>query len=224
MHLNDDPLSLYDVLELTPDATPQEIRSAYLRLKSAYGKDNIAHYTVFSREETEKMLQNIENAYITLSNPERRRNYDQNQGLDTPPADFFGAPTSSSTGMAEGSASLAAMTASMSHTPMQSSARPMSQDSQLNDLEMIIQNEQNWSGGALRRIREARRITLEDLSDYTRISRTYLQALEEDDFNKLPALVYVRGFLQQVSRRLKLPADAVSVAYLSRLKTARPDK
>jgi DnaJ-class molecular chaperone len=81
MHLNDEPLSLYDVLELTPDATPQEIRSAYLRLKSSYGKDNIAHYTVFSREETETMLANIENAYLTLSNPERRRNYDQGQGF-----------------------------------------------------------------------------------------------------------------------------------------------
>jgi curved DNA-binding protein CbpA len=234
MHLNDDPLSLYDVLELTPDATPQEIRSAYLRLKSAYGKDNIAHYTVFSREETEQMLQNIENAYLTLSNPERRRNYDQNQGLsqtENAPGnmstDFFGspqtqnAPQSSPMGMMEGSAGLAAMTTAMTHSTAQ---KPASQENQLNDLELIIQNETQWNGAALRRIREARRITLEDLSDYTRISRTYLQALEDDDFNKLPALVYVRGFLQQVSRRLKLPADTVSQVYLSRLKSARPDK
>jgi flagellar biosynthesis protein FlhG len=92
------------------------------------------------------------------------------------------------------------------------------------DLDSVIQNEHNWSGAALRRVREAKRITLEDLSDYTRISRSYLQALEEEDFNKLPALVYVRGFLQQVSRRLKLPGDTVSIAYLARLKNARPDK
>lgn len=199
MHLNDDPLSLYDVLELTPDATPQEIRSAYLRLKSAYGKDNIAHYTVFSREETESMLQNIESAYMTLSNPERRRNYDQNQGLR--PTEELPIPA------------------------VTDFARPrVVVEPQANDLESVIQNETNWSGPALRRIREARRITLEDLSDYTRISRTYLHALEEDDFNKLPALVYVRGFLQQVSRRLKLPADSVSNSYLARLKSARPDK
>ena len=235
MHLNDDPLSLYDVLELTPDATPQEIRSAYLRLKSAYGKDNIAHYTVFSREETEQMLQNIENAYITLSNPERRRHYDQSQGLkngDAPVnapfgSDLFGTHGGSSTphhgpamtGM-EGSGNLAAMTTAMLH-PLASQVSP---EPQLSDLDLIIHNEQQWSGAALRRIREARRITLEDLSDYTRISRTYLQALEDDDFNKLPALVYVRGFLQQVSKRLKLPIETVSIAYLSRLKNARPDK
>jgi len=221
MHLNDDPLSLYDVLELTPDATPQEIRSAYLRLKSAYGKDNIAHYTVFSREETEQMLQNIESAYVTLSNPERRRYYDQNQGFktaDAPGSDLFGAQAthSPSHGMNMDSANLAAMTSMGGmHSP---------QDSSLNDLDLIIQNEQQWSGAALRRIREARRITLEDLSDYTRISRTYLQALENDDFNKLPALVYVRGFIQQISKRLKLPTEVVSQAYLTRLKSARPDK
>ena len=80
MNLNDENQSLYDSLELTPDATPQEIRSAYLRLKAAYGKDNIAHYTLFSREETDKMIQNIELAYLTLSNPEKRKNYDQSQG------------------------------------------------------------------------------------------------------------------------------------------------
>jgi len=209
MHLNDDPLSLYDILELTPDATPQEIRSAYLRLKSAYGKDNIAHYTVFSRDETEQMLLNIENAYITLSNPERRRHYDQNQGLKVP--DPIQTNSSSEN------------TPTDPH-PVTSFTKPhATQESQLSDLEDMIQHEQNWNGAALKRMREARRISLEDLSDYTRISRIYLHALEEDDFKKLPALVYVRGFLQQVSRRLKLPADLVSQSYLARLKSARPD-
>ena len=217
MHLNDDPLSLYDLLELTPDATPQEIRSAYLRLKSAYSKDNVAHYTVFSREETESMLQNIERAYTTLSNPERRRYYDQNQGLKTD--DLFSAVEPgvnlSSGGLMSGN--LAALTATI-HQP---SPAQVPIESSINDLDFIIQNEQQWSGAALRRIREARRVSLEDLSDYTRISRTYLQALEDDDFAKLPALVYVRGFLQQVSRRLKLPADKVSQAYLTRFKNTR---
>ena len=214
MHLNDDPLSLYDVLELTPDATPQEIRSAYLRLKSAYSKDNIAHYTVFSREETEAMLKNIENAYMTLSNPERRRHYDQNQGLRV--ADTL---TADAMGMHAPQQQQPAMNAFHPTAPQQA----LSSQPQITDLEAMIQNEQNWNGAALRRMREARRISLEDLSDYTRISRIYLHALEEDDFNKLPALVYVRGFLQQVSRRLNLPADAVSLSYLARMKSARPD-
>lgn len=214
MHLNDDPLSLYDILELTPDATPQEIRSAYLRLKSAYSKDNIAHYTVFSREETEAMLQNIENAYLMLSNPEKRRAYDQGQGLAAPQLQ---APQND--GFSNNSPPLdsnnSAHLASLTQAPVQA---------EMTEMDILITQESCWSGAALKRVREAKRITLEDLSDYTRISRIYLHALEEEDFNRLPANVYVRGFLQQVSKRLKLPSELVSNQYLERLKTARPDR
>jgi curved DNA-binding protein CbpA len=256
MHLNDDPLSLYDILELTPDATPQEIRSAYLRLKSAYGKDNIAHYSVFSRDETEQMLQNVENAYMVLSNPEKRRSYDENQGFRAPSAspsmDLFGTPSP----VAMNSAQLAGMTSSpmTGSSPLVSSSdfadpfapAPVAQpapsanftqiqsptiqslqnslDHVMNDIDHVIRSEQMWSGPAIRRIREAKRISLEDLSDYTRISRSYLHALEEENYGKLPAVVYVRGFLQQVSRRLKLPHDLVSRQYLDRMRTAAPEK
>jgi hypothetical protein len=256
MHLNDEPLSLYDILELTPDATPQEIRSAYLRLKSAYGKDNIAHYSVFSRDETEQMLQNVENAYMVLSNPEKRRAYDENQGFRAPSTpqsmDLFGSPGPSPLS----SAQLAGMTsnaapipqpmpqgrdfpdpfaptpgpASNTITSFVPSPNPTIQslqnslDSVMNDIDHVIRNEQMWSGPAIRRIREAKRISLEDLSDYTRISRSYLHALEEENYGKLPAVVYVRGFLQQVSRRLKLPHDLVSRQYLDRMRMAAPEK
>jgi curved DNA-binding protein CbpA len=248
MHLNDDPLSLYDVLELTPDATPQEIRSAYLRLKSAYGKDNIAHYSVFSREETEQMLQAVENAYLILSNPEKRRAYDESQGFraSSHPAHVFGQTSSmvadpflqstmgSSLGAPLSSSQLAGLTASLPssggmETPMQSvnptiQSLQSSLDSVMNDIDMVIKNEQTWSGPAIRRIREAKRISLEDLSDYTRISRSYLHALEEENYQKLPATVYVRGFLQQVGRRLKLPIDLLSRQYLDRMRSSAPDK
>ena len=216
MHLHDEPQSLYDVLELTPDATPQEIRSAYLRLKSSYGKDNVAHYSMFSREETEALLGNIESAYLVLSNPERRKSYDQNQGFKS----TEGTGTAHSQDFSN-SSNLASMTiSSWSGSPQASS----SQDSANSDLEAIIQSETEWSGAAIKRIREARRISVEDLADYTRISRTYLQAVEDEDFNKIPAMVYVRGFIQQISKRLKLPADRATQTYLARIKSARPNK
>ncbi len=223
MHLNEDPLSLYDLLELTPDATPQEIRSAYLRLKSAYGKDNIAHYGVFSREETEQMLKNVENAYLVLSNPEKRRAYDQGHGMNPgipvapiaspePLGDAWPNPTS---------ANLASLTLSrtepaLAGNPVKESASP--------EPDLALGPEETWTGPVLRKIRESRRITLEDLSDYTRISRSYLHALEEENFAKLPAVVYVRGFLQQISKRLKLPVDQVTRHYLERMKASLPEK
>jgi flagellar biosynthesis protein FlhG len=223
MHLNEDPLSLYDLLELTPDATPQEIRSAYLRLKSAYGKDNIAHYGVFSREETEQMLRNVENAYLVLSNPEKRRAYDQghgmNPGIPTAPVSLV-EPTGDAWPNPS-SASLASLTLGRSDTPV--NVTP-TKESTSPETEVVLESEESWSGPVLRKIRESRRITLEDLSDYTRISRSYLHALEEENFAKLPAVVYVRGFLQQISKRLKLPVDQVTRHYLERMKASLPEK
>jgi curved DNA-binding protein CbpA len=251
MHLNDDPISLYDVLELTPDATPQEIRSAYLRLKSSYSKDNIAHYTLFSREETESMLQKIENAYLMLSNPERRRAYDQGEGHShsavdenqfafqgTPSANLNASPVINAMGggmsggmnvSASASSSSGLAAHSVAAQPTASSA-PFSygahsiESNLATDVDLMIQNEQEWGGASLRRIREARRMSLDDLADYTRISKSYLRAIEEEDYNRLPAVVYVRGFLQQVAKRLKLPIEIVIQKYLDRFKTARPDK
>jgi curved DNA-binding protein CbpA len=199
LHLNDDPTNWYDTLELTPDATPQEIRSAYLRLKSAYGKENIAHYTLFSKEETEAMLHKIEEAYLTLSNPEKRRSYDQSQGLVQQDRAYT--------------------------TPMPTySSTVASIEPSTHDVDILIESEQDWSGMAIRRIREAKKISVEDLADFTRISKIYLVALEEEDYQKLPAVVYCRGFLQQISKRLKLPAEIVVNKYITRMKTARPDK
>ena len=82
----------------------------------------------------------------------------------------------------------------------------------------------SWSGASIRRVREARRISLDDLCDYTRISKSYLAALEEEDYNRLPAVVYIRGFLQQVAKRLKVPIDPLIQKYIARMKNSRPDK
>ena len=64
--------SHYEILDLTPQASPQEIREAYLRTKSAYSKDSVALYSLVSAEEREEVLRKVELAYETLSHPEQR--------------------------------------------------------------------------------------------------------------------------------------------------------
>ncbi|MGE5597113.1 MAG: helix-turn-helix domain-containing protein [Hyphomicrobiales bacterium] len=59
-------------------------------------------------------------------------------------------------------------------------------------------------GSALVRAREAKGLTLEDAERDTRISRRYLQALETEQFNIIPAPVYARGFLRSYSQYLGL--------------------
>jgi transcriptional regulator with XRE-family HTH domain len=60
----------------------------------------------------------------------------------------------------------------------------------------------------LQRARQARGLTLEEVERDTRISRRYLQALENENFGLLPAPVYARGFLSTYARYLGLePAN-----------------
>jgi transcriptional regulator with XRE-family HTH domain len=51
-------------------------------------------------------------------------------------------------------------------------------------------------GEALRREREARGVSLEEIARKTRISRRYIEALEQERFEGLPGRVFVKGFVR----------------------------
>ncbi len=71
----------YEVLDIPPDASATDIRQAYFRAKSAYGKDSNAIYSLFDNSDTKEMLARIEEAYIILSNSDRRKEYDRTHGF-----------------------------------------------------------------------------------------------------------------------------------------------
>lgn len=62
-------------------------------------------------------------------------------------------------------------------------------------------------GAWLRRQREMREITLREISEATKISLRYLEALEQERFDLLPAKVFARGFLRQYARYVGLDPD-----------------
>ena len=50
-------------------------------------------------------------------------------------------------------------------------------------------------GDFLRKGRESQNISLSDVADYTKISKLYLDCLEKDEFTKIPAEPYVKGYI-----------------------------
>jgi transcriptional regulator with XRE-family HTH domain len=64
-------------------------------------------------------------------------------------------------------------------------------------------------GYRLARAREARGLTLEDAERDTRISRRYLEALEDEHFEAIPAPVYARGFLRSYSQYLGMDPQEI---------------
>lgn len=68
-------------------------------------------------------------------------------------------------------------------------------------------------GAYLKSAREALGVNLHDAAQQTRISIHYLDALEQEDFAKLPGEVFVKGFLKNYSRFLNLSDAEVMKRY-----------
>lgn len=301
MNTLEDNQTYYDLLDLVPDASSQEIRDAYFQAKMAYRKDSVALYSLFSDDETQDFLRKIEEAFQILSHPERRRDYDRRHGflgtggIEEITASGLSSRGSSSYATSASTSGYASSTAgsTMKSSPPPSPTQPSSMasivsidrvppmESSSNDSDILvppsteireqfqsqpfspassglhetprtshqtqisrpaptyaptaayqnpqltlqsadaalqrdIEQETEWKGLFLRSVRERRRVAMEELSEYTKISRNYLMAIEEENFSKLPAPVYLRGFLTQIAKYLKLPSDKVAQQYLSR--------
>jgi cytoskeletal protein RodZ len=68
-------------------------------------------------------------------------------------------------------------------------------------------------GQFLRRERESRSVSLEEVSKITRISLPILDALERDDFESILQKEFIPGFLRGYARHLGLPRDEVLRRY-----------
>ena len=80
----------------------------------------------------------------------------------------------------------------------------------------IDEEKQEYDGAALRRSRLRRGVELDQISDVTKVSVTYLQFLEDEAFEQLPASVYVRGFVSAYARAIGLDARRVANSYMAR--------
>ena len=71
---------------------------------------------------------------------------------------------------------------------------------------------QSGFGAVLRQRREELGLSINDLAASTRIRKTYLQALEEENLQLLPGAAYEIGFLRIYARQLGLPVAPLLAA------------
>jgi len=69
-------------------------------------------------------------------------------------------------------------------------------------------------GENLRREREMRGVTLQEISAATKISVRFLQALENEDFEQLPGGIFTRGFIRAYAKYLGLDEEPTLAEYL----------
>jgi flagellar biosynthesis protein FlhG len=188
--------SHYEVLELSPEASADQVERAYRVARSTYAPDSLATYSLYDERDLVVIQERIELAYKVLSDEGQRRAYDEQ--LNAGPR-----------------VELALSFANDDEASLEGSP----------EIRGFEEPEDGaWTGARLRRLRMARGVELERLASATKVSASYLTALEDERFDALPATVYVRGFVTAYARAIGLDAERVVPPYMERVLAARPAK
>ncbi len=179
----------YELLEVNPRATEEEIRIAYDTLKAIYSQHTPGMTLLFSSEEVKEIHDKVEEAYLVLRDPRSHREYDL---------------------MIRGEGEMTTMpTPSFIVTHRALSPQQIE--------EALGGDEIHWSGESLGKIRRYLSLEIDEVAVEIKVSRHNLEAIEAEDVHALPAPVYLKGFLKVYAKALGLDAKQVTDEYLARI-------
>jgi len=299
--------TLYEILEVSVEAPPEEIERAYERACALYGPGSLATYSLVTADEAQLLNNRIEEAKAVLLDADARLRYDERIGVRAratppplpappaatpwpppppvqpppggapgqavlplatpseveaaPPVDALAAPP------APAAVEAAAATpeawpppaaplpiqlgtplvtppplpleavvapaepspvatpsspgsAALTSSPVVAGPVPAAPIPLKNELpaprDLLVPEGAPWTGQMLRQVREARGLTVPQLSERTKVTRHHLENIEADKFQALPAAVYLRGILMSLARELRLDGQKVARSYLER--------
>lgn len=216
----------YEVLGVSRFASRDEIQRAFELSKQTYQEDSLATYSLFSDEENREILELMSKAFQTLFNPDLRREYDA--FLQSRDGKMAGveeermiaavvAPTKAAPPDApdvpRDNPRPAVPPGDPAATPAPSQA---AQDASARKLAEYLSAVGAFNGDVLQRVRVMQGISVDDLANSTKIRKTYIEYVEDENFDSLPAEVYVKGFVTIMANALGLPARQVAEDYMTR--------
>jgi curved DNA-binding protein CbpA len=213
-------MDYYELLEVSPRATAQEIHKAYERVRKIYDPNSIALYSLFSPEETEKIRQRVEEAYRTLVYEDNRRVYDLSlrgaPAAPPPPSPPHRVPPPSA-----GRTEPPAFTRPEAPLP---EPRPAPAAPSIQTMPAAIQpvpaEITEFTGSVLKMMREQRGLSIQNIADITKLGTRHLQHIEDEVYAKLPVRPYLRGFLVLYAKAVGYEPDRIVADYLKRYDAA----
>jgi curved DNA-binding protein CbpA len=185
-------LNYYQLLDVKPSASIAEIQQAYQKLKSIYQLKHISAYSLFSDEDLEKISRRLDDAFALLTNPNRRKEYD--------------ATLTDSNGKS--------ITKEKDSKVKKKLAFSMLDDIKQEKVEQKQQPGLIYDGRYLKEMRQLKKVSLDEISKITKIRIPILIAIEGMDISLLPERIYLKNFLKEYAKCLKLSPSEVSGSYL----------
>jgi flagellar biosynthesis protein FlhG len=186
-----------------PGASEEELRRAHRRVREVYGLESMAGCGLYSEPHLRALQDRIQEANDTLMDPERRHRYDVELFPGGEPRLRGGTPILGVPPPLRPGDSLLPVPAV--------------------EAEPLVGPETEFTGDLLRRIRESRGISIDDIAQRTKIGARHLQNIELERWESLPAPVYVRGFVSEMAKFLRLDATRGVTSYLRRLSTGESE-
>jgi len=221
-------LNFYELLEVSPRASAQEIHRAYERVRRIYEPNSVALYSLFTPEETTAINLRVEEAYRTLVYEDNRRRYDallrdraevQDREEPARPASPYQAqpvqpalPLHTDNRYLTGADELSAPPESVAAVPAQQEVPAASVPPPPTITE--------FTGSVIKVLREQRGLTIRNVADMTKVGARYLENIEQENFQKLPARAYVRGFLILFAKALGYEPERMANDYIKRYDAA----
>jgi DnaJ-class molecular chaperone len=201
-------LTHYEILDLSPGATPLEIRHAYKRALEIYSEDSIVIYSLFSGEERKEILVGLDEAFAILINEKARHEYDQTliqQGVMKEGSQYWNARRK-----------LAPVGANSSTDTASQSGREKPQAAE-NPVVKEILSQEVLTGMDLKRLRTELGVSLEQIAEWTKIRPGLLRCIEEDQFYELPSRLHLKSFLKAYVQYFHLNPESVVDRYMKRI-------
>jgi len=211
-----DGLNYYEILKIPITSSYFEIKRAYKDALSLYNEDSIVTYSLFSKEERDKIIEDIQNAFSTLTDDRKRAAYDQmlvDSGQMETLIPFkekqYGSSPLSST---------------HTHVNENQLYTRVNEKLLMEDVKALLDEillQERLSGDDLKKLRKSVGVNIQEIQYITKISASVLNAMEENRFKELPPDTYLKGFLRSYAKVLQIDPQKVIDGYL---KTISLDK
>jgi curved DNA-binding protein CbpA len=211
-------LNYYQILKIPVNASFIEIKRAYKDALEIYGEGSLATYSLFSDDERVHLLKAIEKAFFTLVDEDKRADYDR-MLVDTGQVD-----ASILTNKIQNKPiPLFNDKNSLNADDLADRIRRKSAEKEVTALLKEILGKDLISGDDLKRLRKAFGIEIFEIYLVTKISVSVLRTIEDNQYESLPADVYLNNFLRSYAEILQIDAPRVIDGYFNNMSQARKD-